>query len=72
LVFFSTLVNAQKKVSEEEKYGGTLTIAIPYDTKTLDPRYFWVILLLGPLGTKRCMTVWLITLKEEPKMLTLC
>ena len=39
LVFSSPLSNAQKKVSENEKYGGTLTVAVPYDTKSLDSRY---------------------------------
>ncbi len=39
LIFASTLLNAQKKVSEKEKYGGTLTIAVPFDPKSLDPRY---------------------------------
>jgi peptide/nickel transport system substrate-binding protein len=34
-----TVLNAQGKVSEKEKYGGTLTIAIPFDTKSLDSRY---------------------------------
>ena len=32
----SALLNAQEKMSEKEKYGGTLTVAIPMDTKSLD------------------------------------
>ncbi len=39
VVFSSALLYAQKKVSEEEKYGGTLTIATPADSKSLDARY---------------------------------
>ncbi len=39
LVLFSTSLHAQKKVSEKEKYGGTLTIAAPMDARSLDPRY---------------------------------
>ncbi len=39
LVFSPPLLNAQKKVSEKEKYGGTLTIATPADAKSLDSRY---------------------------------
>lgn len=34
-----TLSSAQKKISEKEKYGGTLTIASPSDAKSLDARY---------------------------------
>jgi peptide/nickel transport system substrate-binding protein len=38
-VFSYTLLYAQKNVSEKEKYGGTLTIAMPFDPKSLDIRY---------------------------------
>ena len=38
LLIFST-VQAQQTASEQEKYGGTLTIAIPKDFKSLDARY---------------------------------
>ena len=39
LVFSSTLLHAQGKMSEKEKYGGTLTIAAPFDARSLDSRY---------------------------------
>lgn len=39
LVFNSSWLNAQEKVSEKERYGGSLVIAIPNDPGTLDARY---------------------------------
>ncbi len=38
-IFTSSWVSAQKQVPEEEKYGGNLIIAIPFDFKSLDSRY---------------------------------
>ncbi len=39
LIFSSTFLSAQKQVPEKEKYGGTLTVAVPADAKSLDARY---------------------------------
>ncbi len=39
LTFGLSLFAAQPRVIEKEKFGGTLTIAIPYDFKSLDSRY---------------------------------
>ncbi len=39
IVFSSTLLNAQKKVSEQEKSGGPLRIGVSGDPKSLDARY---------------------------------
>lgn len=40
VIFSSPLLYAQRKVSEKNKYGGTLVIAVPLDARSLDSRQF--------------------------------
>ena len=40
IFFLFSMANAQKAVSEEGKYGGTLTVGIRTDFKSLDSCYF--------------------------------